>query len=641
MRITNKIMQNNSLTNINSTKESENNLSIQMSTGKKNVRPSDDPVSAIRGLKLRSNVTQITQYYGNNIPDANAWLTTTSDALGKVSDVLQSMTVQYNKGVNQYLTSADRTVISQQLKALQKEVYATGDADYAGRYVFTGYRTEVSLMFDEDTDMTYEITEQLTADDLRSGFHVDTTFRRTTTTAYSKTTPISDPAAEHLYYYDETTDSYVAATETTITSGRTYYKTKSYPEVDVNLADFTQGTEGAYVDAAEQDINNMQYYRMRLSYKDLDTMGENGFYPVINYCEEDSSTSPSTFKWKSIPEDPTDPSNPPDNLEAHLSTDIPNPYDLISKDANADKIFYLKDTGELLLGKNVYEKLAACKDNPDTTDADEGKIHVTYRKTKFAEGDLRPQHYFCCRTSGDDGTLENLTNAERAGVLNAALDGTAKSSDALKSIDKLKGDAPAGSTLPVYKDIIYNATYLDPNVEKQIIEYDVSFNQRLQVNTTADEAFNPGIVREVDDILRALEDMDKVENVKNVLSTMLENATEAEKPEFQKLYDAAEKAYTLARENLKNLFGSGITAIQNYLDQVNVATTNSGARAARLDLVKSRMMDQKTTFEELKSTNEDVDIAETAVKLQSAEMTYNASLMATSKIMKTSLMDYI
>ena len=197
------------------------------------------------------------------------------------------------------------------------------------------------------------------------------------------------------------------------------------------------------------------------------------------------------------------------------------------------------------------------------------------------------------------------------------------------------------STLPVYKDIIYNATYLDPNVEKQIIEYDVSFNQRLQVNTTADEAFDPGIVREVDDILRALEDMDKVENVKNVLGTMLENATEAEKPEFQKLYDAAEKAYTLARENLKNLFGSGITAIQNYLDKVNVATTNSGARAARLDLVKSRMMDQKTTFEELKSTNEDVDIAETAVKLQSAEMTYNASLMATSKIMKTSLMDYI
>ena len=604
MRITNKIMQNNSLTNINSTKEAENNLSIQMSTGKKNVRPSDDPVSAIRGLKLRSNVTQITQYYGNNIPDANAWLTTTSDALGKVSDVLQSMTVQYNKGVNQYLTSADRTVISQQLKALQKEVYATGDADYAGRYVFTGYRTEVPLMFDEDTEQTYEITEQLTADDLRSGFHVDTTFKRTTTEAYSETSPSSDPAAEGLYEYDSATDAYVATSDATVTDGKKYYSKKSYVAGDVNLADFTQGTEGAYVDVAEQDINNMQYYRMRMSYKDLDS----GFMPVINYCEEDTSVTPSTYSWKTLTA-----------TDSYLSTDIPNPYDLISQDANADKIFYLRDTGELLLGKNVYEKLAACKDNPDTTDADEGKIHVSYQKTKFAEGDLRPQHYFCCRTAGEDGTLENLADSDREAILNAALAGTGKSSDALKK--KLEGTMPADSTLPVYKDIIYNATYLDPNVEKQIIEYDVSFNQRLQVNTTADEAFNPGIVREVDDILRALEDMDKVENVKDVLGTMLENATEA--------------------ENLKNLFGSGITAIQNYLDQVNVATTNSGARAARLDLVKSRMMDQKTTFEELKSTNEDVDIAETAVKLQSAEMTYNASLMATSKIMKTSLMDYI
>ncbi|MBR1441485.1 MAG: hypothetical protein IJ589_09725 [Lachnospiraceae bacterium] len=627
MRITNKIMQNNSLTNINSTKESENNLSIQMSTGKKNVRPSDDPVSAIRGLKLRSNVTQITQYYGNNIPDANAWLTTTSDALGKVSDVLQSMTVQYNKGVNQYLTSADRTVISQQLKALQKEVYATGDADYAGRYVFTGYRTEVSLMFDEDTEQTYEITEQLTADDLRSGFHVDTTFVQGD--SYVAVTPAGTEDPSALSWYELQTDgTYALSTDTAVDPAKTYYTVDSSAAGEKNLADFTQGTEKKYTSVAEQDINNMQYYRMRLSYKDLDTLGEDGFTPVINYCEEDTSTTPSTHSWKTLTA-----------TDAYLSTDIPNPYDLISDDANADKIFYLKDTGELLIGKNVYEKLAACKDNPDTTDADEGKIHVTYRKTKFAEGDLRPQHYFCCRTAGEDGTLENLADSDREDILNAALAGTGKSSDLLKK--KLEGTMPADSTLPVYKDIIYNATYLDPNVEKQIIEYDVSFNQRLQVNTTADEAFNPGVVREVDDILRALEDMDKVENVKNVLGTMLENATEAEKPELQKLYDAAEKAYTLARENLKNLFGSGITAIQNYLDQVNVATTNSGARAARLDLVKSRMMDQKTTFEELKSTNEDVDIAETAVKLQSAEMTYNASLMATSKIMKTSLMDYI
>ena len=44
MRITNKIMQNNSLYNINNNKVSEDQLNTMMSTGKKITRPSDDPL---------------------------------------------------------------------------------------------------------------------------------------------------------------------------------------------------------------------------------------------------------------------------------------------------------------------------------------------------------------------------------------------------------------------------------------------------------------------------------------------------------------------------------------------------------------------------------------------------------------------
>ncbi|MBQ5376152.1 MAG: hypothetical protein IIU45_04700, partial [Lachnospiraceae bacterium] len=102
MRITNKIMQNNTRTNVNTTKVNEDILSTQMSTGKKNVRPSDDPVTAIRALRLRSDVSQLTQFYKNNIPDADAWLNVTSDALHQVSEVITGMVKNYNKGVNQY-----------------------------------------------------------------------------------------------------------------------------------------------------------------------------------------------------------------------------------------------------------------------------------------------------------------------------------------------------------------------------------------------------------------------------------------------------------------------------------------------------------------------------------------------------------
>ena len=59
MRITNKIMQRNNLSNINTNKVNEDRLSTQMSTEKKINRPSDDPVVAIRALRLRSGVTEV------------------------------------------------------------------------------------------------------------------------------------------------------------------------------------------------------------------------------------------------------------------------------------------------------------------------------------------------------------------------------------------------------------------------------------------------------------------------------------------------------------------------------------------------------------------------------------------------------
>ena len=66
MRITNKIMQNNSLYNINQNKLLEDKLTNQMTNQSKIARPSDDPVVAIRALRLRSNVTTVTQYHDKN-----------------------------------------------------------------------------------------------------------------------------------------------------------------------------------------------------------------------------------------------------------------------------------------------------------------------------------------------------------------------------------------------------------------------------------------------------------------------------------------------------------------------------------------------------------------------------------------------
>jgi flagellar hook-associated protein 3 FlgL len=56
MRITTKMMQNTSLRNLNTNKSRQEQLTNQLATGKKISRPSDDPVVAIRALKLNSTV---------------------------------------------------------------------------------------------------------------------------------------------------------------------------------------------------------------------------------------------------------------------------------------------------------------------------------------------------------------------------------------------------------------------------------------------------------------------------------------------------------------------------------------------------------------------------------------------------------
>ena len=92
---------------------------------------------------------------------------------------------------------------------------------------------------------------------------------------------------------------------------------------------------------------------------------------------------------------------------------------------------------------------------------------------------------------------------------------------------------------------------------------------------------------------------------------------------------------------MNKMFGIAISKFQKYLDDTSVAITANGARAMRLELISNRLGSQKLTYEDLQSQNEDVDIAEAMVNLQSAEMTYNASLMATGKILQTSLLNYL
>ena len=85
MRITNQMISNNSLRNMQKTMANVDNRTTQMETGKKITKASEDPVVAVRALKLRTMVTQLEQYKDKNIGDAESWLKITTTSLDNIT----------------------------------------------------------------------------------------------------------------------------------------------------------------------------------------------------------------------------------------------------------------------------------------------------------------------------------------------------------------------------------------------------------------------------------------------------------------------------------------------------------------------------------------------------------------------------
>ena len=161
MRITNRMMTNNLLSNINRNKYNMTDLEQQYSSGKKIQRPSDDPIIAVRALKL-GQVYQLKQYHEKNIPDAMSWMDITGSALSTVNEILRQINTYCVQGSSDTLTAKDRGSIVQNLQQMKSQIHQEGNANFAGRYVFTGFKTDTPLTFMEDSnDIQYTITENL------------------------------------------------------------------------------------------------------------------------------------------------------------------------------------------------------------------------------------------------------------------------------------------------------------------------------------------------------------------------------------------------------------------------------------------------------------------------------------------------
>ena len=502
MRITNTMISLNTKNNINATKVDVDTYNTQMSSKKKIQNPSEDPVIAIRALRLRRTLNQINQYYEKNIPDAQSWLEATETALINVKDLVTDIYNQCVYGSNDSLETDDRDAILKNLKQLREQIYSEGNSDYSGRTIFTGYKTNQGLTFPaNDKDISYTITEDFSPADVDK---------------------------------------------------ITYLKNK------------TEVVYGNIDRVAESDLPEaVEVSRIRLSYNNLDVPADATvklkYKDGVTGADKDIDVQVKSIKG--LTKDQIDAMYPP----------------------AADEAYFIPETGEILLGSDVAK----------TLEGNVKDISFTYDKTGFEKDELMPEHFFTCQQRKNvDGNI-------------------------------------------VTKDFVKEA---NP------IEYTVSFNQSIKINTEASEFLSADMKRDLDDLISSLQasvDVDKkIADIKAMMADSRYSGEEDQK-KLGTMLEAAEKEKAYADDYVHKLFEKNVGVWQDNLNNVNLALTDCGSRASRLKLTYTRMGSQQTTFQKLKSSNEDRDISDIIIDYTAAYTAYQSSLTAASKANSQTLLNFI
>jgi flagellar hook-associated protein 3 FlgL len=251
-----------------------------------------------------------------------------------------------------------------------------------------------------------------------------------------------------------------------------------------------------------------------------------------------------------------------------------------AKVGDNDMVF-IKDTGEMILGKDLS----------NTLKREKADLSITYTKTGFDAGEVRPEYYYDCKM---------------------------KTPDMQEAVQYTKEDQP--------------------------INFEISSGIMLAANTQASDVLSTDIGRDMTEMMTLVsastQAHDKVSRIEKMMS-MDKYSDEESQKKLQTYLDAANKEATYADDNLSKTYQQFISNFDGYLNKVNVAHTNVGGLQQRVELTKTRVENQKETVEELKSNNDNRDISDIIIDYYAAYNAYTSSLTAASKVGSQTLLNYL
>jgi len=141
MRISTAFTQQTSLSSLLDQQAKMNKTQMQLSSGKKNLTPADDPMAAAKVVDLNQTIKQ-TEQYQSNINSARQRLGLADGVLQSAVDLMHKVKDLGIQGLNGSNSPSDRIAIATEMRALNEQLAGLANTQNAnGEYIFSGFNS--------------------------------------------------------------------------------------------------------------------------------------------------------------------------------------------------------------------------------------------------------------------------------------------------------------------------------------------------------------------------------------------------------------------------------------------------------------------------------------------------------------------
>jgi flagellar hook-associated protein 3 FlgL len=141
------------------TRQQQNTASLDLATGSRINKPSDDPAGAAQMVSNNAQTSQADSFL-RSITSVTGLLQTADSTMSSVVSALQRAISLGVQGANGTLSDSDRTDVASELTGIQQQLLSLANTSYQGEFIFSGTSTAQPFVADNSSSsgVTYNGT---------------------------------------------------------------------------------------------------------------------------------------------------------------------------------------------------------------------------------------------------------------------------------------------------------------------------------------------------------------------------------------------------------------------------------------------------------------------------------------------------